>query len=123
MARPTDYTEELGTLICSRIAEGESVRSIARDPEMPSTSAIFRWIQIHSKFKEQYDAATEERSHGMFEEMLEIADDKSSDVQRDRLRVDTRKWALSKMVPKKYGDKITQAIEIPAETVKALWGK
>jgi hypothetical protein len=27
-------------------------------------------------------------------------------VQKQSLRVDTRKWLLSKMAPKKYGDKL-----------------
>ena len=56
------------------------------------------------------------------EETLDISDSREGDVivdeatgkpivnhnviQRDRLRVDTRKWLLSKLVPKKYGDKI-----------------
>lgn len=31
-------------------------------------------------------------------------------VHRSRLRVDTRKWLLSKMLPKKFGDKIEQQI-------------
>ena len=31
-------------------------------------------------------------------------------IQRSRLRVDTRKWILSKMVPKKYGTKVTAEI-------------
>src|SRR5215204_374175 len=61
----------------------------------------------------------------MFEEMLAIADDASKDVvmvdgkprvdneiaARSRLRVDTRKWALSKLAPKKYGDKVTSVLE------------
>ena len=32
----------------------------------------------------------------------------STAVQRNRLRVDARKWLLSKLAPKKYGDKLTQ---------------
>jgi hypothetical protein len=32
----------------------------------------------------------------------------STAVQRNRLRVDARKWLLSKLAPKKYGDKVTQ---------------
>jgi len=61
----------------------------------------------------------------MFKEMLAIADDASKDVvmvdgkprvdneiaARSRLRVDTRKWALSKLAPKKYGDKVTSVLE------------
>ena len=41
-------------------------------------------------------------------------------VNRSRLRVDTRKWLLSKLIPKKYGDKIDvtsggERIQPPAE--------
>ena len=52
----------------------------------------------------------------MAEEILDIADDSGGDwvedklnpevVARARLRVDSRKWILSKLVPKKYGDKV-----------------
>lgn len=56
----------------------------------------------------------------MAEEILQIADDGRNDtyedadghertdsdvIQRSRLRVDTRKWLMSKLAPKKYGDK------------------
>ena len=34
-------------------------------------------------------------------------------VGHAKLRVDTRKWALSKMCPKKYGDKIQQEVSGP----------
>jgi hypothetical protein len=40
------------------------------------------------------------------EDIIDISDDKLGDPQRDRLRVDARKWLLSKMLPKKYGDKL-----------------
>ena len=65
------------------------------------------------------------RADAMFEDMIDIADDGRNDyivngdgeerfntehVQRSRLRLDTRKWMLSKMLPKKYGDKITDEV-------------
>jgi len=40
------------------------------------------------------------------EQMEEIADDKSDDANSRRVRIDTRKWLLSKLAPKKYGDRI-----------------
>jgi hypothetical protein len=45
----------------------------------------------------------------MAEELLEISDgeDGQADTHRDRLRVETRKWLLSKALPKIYGDKTT----------------
>lgn len=111
MARPSDYNEKLAADICERLIEGESLRSVCRDPEMPAISTVMLWITKHSAFSEQYEKATEERAAGMFEDMFDIADDVEPDaasVAKARLRVDTRKWALSKMLPKKYGDKITQ---------------
>ncbi len=104
--RPTDFTEELGDLICARLAGGESLKKITDEPAMPSREAVYRWIRIHQSFRDNYVRATEDRAEHMFDDMLEIADDGNpEDVQRARLRVDTRKWALSKMIPKKYGDK------------------
>lgn len=46
---------------------------------------------------------------GKVEEAVEIGDM----VDRSRLQVDSRKWLLSKLVPHKYGDKITQEISGP----------
>lgn len=125
MARPTSYNEEIASLICGRMAEGESLRSICRDPAMPALSSVFLWVSKHPEFSEQYKLAMASRADAMFEEMFDIADDGSNDwmeingkdgeagwklngehVQRSRLRLDTRKWALSKMMPKKYGDNI-----------------
>ncbi len=40
------------------------------------------------------------------EETFEISDDKDDDPASRRVRVDTRKWLLSKLAPKKYGDRI-----------------
>lgn len=122
--RPTDYTEDLADLICSRIAEGESMRSISRDDSMPAMSTLFLWLRTHEIFSEQYAKAKIESHSALFEEIMDIADDGTNDwmernakdnegyilngeaLQRSRLRVDTRKWALSKIIPKKYGDKI-----------------
>ena len=108
IGRPTGYTKRLGTRICERIAKGESVRKIVKDKKMPTTSMIFRWLLDKDKkeFREQYEEARNVQAETMFEELIEIADAKKKDVMRDRLRVDTRKWYLSKVLPKKFGDKL-----------------
>lgn len=121
VGRPTTYNEETASLICARMAEGESLRSICRDSSMPALSTVFLWVSKHQEFSEQYKLAMASRADAMFEELFDIADDGQNDwmethegpdrlnsenIQRSRLRIDTRKWALSKMMPKKYGDKI-----------------
>lgn len=42
----------------------------------------------------------------MAEEILSISDDPNEDPQSRRVRVDARKWLMSKWAPKKYGDKL-----------------
>lgn len=124
VGRPSDYSQELVEIICARIADGESLRAICRDEGMPAKGTVFRWIAQIKEFQDQYEAAMVQRSEAMFEDILEIADDTSRDtidtengekansewISRSRLRVDARKWMLSKMMPKKYGDKITQEL-------------
>ncbi len=125
--RPSIFTPELSEIILQRVADGESIRSICRDDAMPSLSAFFRWIVEKPEFKEQYDTATDVRAETIFEEALEIADTvligekvKTSGegdtlktetqtgdmVDRARLKVDTRKWFLSKLKPKRFGEKL-----------------
>jgi len=105
--RPTIYTKELATDICKRIADGESLKKICSDKVMPSRSIIHLWLLDENKteFLDNYKTAVNVRTDAMFDELEEIADNEG-DVQRDRLRVDTRKWYLSKVMPKKYGDKM-----------------
>ena len=127
MARPTKYTEELGKEICQRIASGETVLSISKDPDMPASSSIYLWLLDENKkeFSENYAQARMAQADYYFDQLIEIADDKTKDdidferedgsvtslpnkehMARSRLRVDTRKWYLSKVLPKKFGDKL-----------------
>lgn len=106
--RPTIFTEELALTICERIANGESLRKICEDKEMPARRTIHEWILDgkHKEFSHQYELACNTRADNMFDELVNIADTTTGEVQRDRLRVDTRKWYLSKIMPKKFGDKV-----------------
>lgn len=133
--RPTLYSQELATIILAKVMAGESLRSICRDEEMPSRSTVHLWLAKSKAFSDQYARACEIRAEELFDEMFEIADDATNDymlqaskdagdedgvslkagfnsenVQRSRLRIDTRKWALARMNPKKYGDKITNEV-------------
>jgi len=106
--RPTDYSDEIAALICSEISSGRSLRSICDDADMPNRATVFKWLAKHASFNDQYAKAQEERTNHFAEEIMEIADEVTGDTQRDKLRVDTRKWLMSKMAPKRFGDKITQ---------------
>lgn len=125
--RPSAFTPELAQEICSRLAEGKTLREVCRDESMPPESTVRKWaLEDRDGFSAQYATAREIGYQSMADELLDIADDSSGDVSSDedgnkkfngefasrsRLRVDTRKWLLSKALPKVYGDKVTQAVE------------
>jgi hypothetical protein len=141
-SRPT-YSAEIAQIICKRIAKGESLRAICRDNGMPDESTVRIWaINDHDGFFPHYARAIELRAERWAEEIVEISDDMSKDqlpdgsidhehVQRSRLRVDTRKWLLSKLLPKKYGDRveltgadggpIQHRVDMPAKETREQW--
>lgn len=128
MGDVSDYTPELATLICDELASGRTLRSVCRDPGMPHESTVRKWAnEDREGFHTQYTRAREIGYHAMADETVEIADDGANDwmerhdgenvgwkangehIQRSRLRVDTRKWLLSKALPKVFGEKVTHA--------------
>ena len=121
MGRASEFTQEVADAICERIAQGESLRAICRDEEMPATSTVCKWLTQQKAFAEQYARAREAQADALFDEILEIADETANDyaegrngetvvnneaIGRSRLRVDARKWMAGKLRPKVYGEKL-----------------
>lgn len=123
--RPSGYSTEIAEVICQRLSEGESLRQICRNEDMPGKSSVMRWLDEREDFREQYARAHLLQADHFADEILEIADDGSNDwieretrsgntiesadhehINRSRLRVDARKWLMARMAPKKYGDKV-----------------
>ena len=105
--RPSTYTEEMGNLICDKLTEGVSLRKLCMQPEFPTASTVYVWLDRFPEFAERYVRAREAATEDMLEDILEIADHPELDPQEKRVRIDTRKWAMGKLKPKKYGDKQT----------------
>lgn len=102
--------------ICDIIISGKSLRTALSKVKL-SSQTFFVWIREDEIMSKQYAQATVERAELMFEDMLDIADQApkltntkfgttvdTGDIQHKRVKIDTRKWALSKMNPKKYGN-------------------
>lgn len=123
--RPTTFTQEVADKICAMLADGMTLREVCRQADMPLESTVRSWaLSDQGGFSAQYTKAREIGYHAMADELLEVADNGKNDwmerngqedagfalngehVQRSRLRIDTRKWLLSKALPKVYGDKL-----------------
>ena len=108
--RPSKYSVEAAEEICARLAEGESLRAICREDHLPSESTVRQWaLEDREGFSARYTQARDIGLDCLADEVLEIADGGSDDVARDRLRFDARRWHLSKLAPKRYGEKVEVA--------------
>jgi hypothetical protein len=121
MAYSTKEIDNIFNYVCDEIEKGRALRNVLKDEKMPSTSTFYQWLDNNTEKAKQYARATEVRADIIFDDILSIADENSNDtyindngievvnsdvIQRSRLRIDARKWVLSKLNPKKFGDKI-----------------
>lgn len=124
MGRPTTFTQEIADELCAELSQGKSLRTACQGENMPSVKTVFNWFRSHPDFLQQYTRAKQEAADAMAEDVLDIADDGTNDwititkgdkefeipnkevIARSKLRVETRKWLMAKMKPKKYGDSI-----------------
>jgi hypothetical protein len=107
--------------VCAMLEDGKSLRAACKELEL-TPSHVLQWSKDNKDFAEQYMRAREVGYKLLADEIIDIADEKEVQVRydgedttldlsptaiaRNRLRVDTRKWMLSKMLPKIYGDKL-----------------
>ena len=102
-----EFSQELFDCICERIAEGESLRTICVDADMPSVTSVMRWLAADASLSEQYARARELQGDGEFDKAREIAFAATPEtVQGARLQYDAVKWRAGKLRPKVYGDKV-----------------
>jgi len=124
--RPSKFSQKIADEICLRMADGESLNQILKGDGMPSRSMVMRWLRQDEMFRDNYTRAREDLLEHWSDHIVDIADDGSNDfmdrtdkdgevigelvnhehITRSRLRVDTRKWLMSKLAPKKYGDQV-----------------
>jgi hypothetical protein len=119
MAYSQQQIEDTFNDILSEIEQGNSLISILRRKEFPSTATFYQWLEADEDKAKRYVRACEIRADVIFEDIIDIADHSDEDhtpftganvVQRDRLKIDARKWIVAKLHPKKYSDRVYQDI-------------
>ena len=126
-ASPKDYTDEIADEICLRVSDGYSLNQVGKMDDMPSAAAIYSWMDKYPSFKEKYARAREIRSDKLGNEMIEIADS-DDDPAKVRNRLDARKFVVSRMSPKSWGDRLGVDVEhsgsvaLPIQMVVCLAG-
>jgi len=125
--RPSLFTEDLVGTICERLAKGEPLAVICRDEGFPHPSTVRDWMADKPEVSRAIARAREDGEDWIAAECLSIADDgqfdytvveddgevttrlNSENIQRSKLRIETRLKLLAKWNPKKYGERLALA--------------
>lgn len=102
------FSQEVADKVCDRLAQGDSLRKAAASVGLTHRT-ILNWVNSNAAFATQYARAREEGYTLLAEDLMDVADDPEIPSDQKRIMVDTRKWKLSKMLPKIYGDKVIHA--------------
>jgi len=102
----TKFSEPLALEICEWLADGGSLRSFCKQSGKPGTTTVKRWLAENEKFRAQYAQAREDQAESYADAIVQIADDLEIAPEHKRVMIDARKWTASKLLPKKYGDKL-----------------
>ena len=91
--RPTKYDERTALMICERIVNGDSLRRICADDDIPAISTVMLWLKEHSEFSEQYAHARSSQADTIFEDISLLVEDldkaqNNVDVQKIRFKYD-----------------------------------
>lgn len=130
------YSEALGDAVCAAVANGARITHLREDadPFFPARQTVLDWLQRYPAFARKLDRARELRVEVMFDDLLTIADDVAGDRMPDpdpakarmgytiacpekavraRLQIDTRKWAMARLRPGRYGDRTQTTLTGP----------
>lgn len=136
IGRPSIYTPELARNVCHIIStHTQSLKELRAMYGIPSATAIHEWLVEREEFALMYARARMSQAQLFAEEVIQISDDISNDtvidedgnkrcnnewIARSRLRVDSRKWLASKLLPRVYGDKVQSEVTIVVKHEDAL---
>lgn len=132
------YTNEIAELVCDLIGNGISLKRVCQVPGMPTRQVVMKWTREDEHFESMYTRAKIGSTEAMADDILDIADDGSNDfmedgymrgktpgyrvdgenINRSKLRVETRKFLMAALKPKKYGahtDLTTNGKDLPAQ--------
>ena len=150
--RPAAYSAEIAEWILDGLSDGRTLLDICDDEGLPTSRTVHSWVTENREgFAARYHRAREIGCHTVADEILAIADDSRTDwvlrrteagkpdgpvevifdhehVRRCRLRIDARRWLLSKILPRTYGDRpdlnaIPEGRDTLAEVLKQIDGR
>ena len=117
--RPRKYTDSLAQEICRQRSEGKSLRRICRSANMPTRDTVLRWKREYPDFSDHYLAAMKVWLEDEMDALVELADRATpANYAAVRVKLNTRKWIASRLLPKRFGDRLAIAGDDPPVRIR-----
>ena len=103
------YNRKLDEEICQRIAEGETLLQICKDPRVPSYRKVLNWRNDSEGFFRLYILARVDAADHMGDRIIELIDKVESgrlEPHVGRTAIDGLNWLMAKLHPERYGERI-----------------
>ncbi len=114
-----DY-QKVWDYILDQIANGRTLVSIVAEPDMPSYAWCTHHLRLDPELKHRYEQAVDSRVEFMASEFIDLADSQmpegldgtaqSAWVQQLKLKLWARTWVMSKLKPRKYGERLDVSV-------------
>jgi hypothetical protein len=108
------FSMPLANVIAQRVMEGETLKTITSDPDMPSMAMISLWKRQYPEFKEMMDASRRDRGHYFndlaIEELKEVIDKDElpyDEERKHKLVISTAMRIAERDNPKDYVPNLT----------------
>jgi len=121
--RKINYPESVFDEVLERHSLGESLTKITNEPHMPSKAHFYKKVYKDPEYKQKYEEARQCNYSIRMDEVIDIADDDSGDidengkgqvvkVQRDKLKIDTRKTVVLMNAGRELTDPDSQNVTV-----------
>ena len=126
MRRPVRYDPAIGEQVCTVIASTTlGIKAICKKfNKFPTHTTFYQWLASESELADLYVRAKETQTQLLEDEMIELADTpkvgevvtikpdgkeirRGDMLEHRKLQIETRKWLMAKLKPRKYGDSLT----------------
>ncbi|MEO8455259.1 MAG: hypothetical protein ABI454_08865 [Sphingomicrobium sp.] len=122
MARPSDYTPDLAEVICSRLENGESLKSICEDAAMPHKRSVLRWVKSHEDFAEEYHLARWAAAEVFDDEARQLISgikDRETAIAA-RAKFEILRWRAGVHAPRVYGERLDVGVGVTVDLTSLL---
>ena len=104
MGKPTTKTPELIEAICDRVADGDSIRTICDDRNMPDRTTVRRWLDNDAVFAAKHARARQSQADVMDEKIMDEAEACTPETARAvAVKIGAYQWRAERLNSRKYG--------------------